>query len=158
MNPHDALRNDTRRSRGIVHHASTLSVSVLPSAPGATRARGLTLPALCRALDTMHGRLGEKVTLQDIADTACMSRFHFARLFRRSTGYSPMEYLLHMRLEQAKVLLRQHAMPIGDIAAAMGFADQSHLTRHFRRAVGMTPLQFARRCELASPSTGGPSS
>ena len=154
MTPHDALRNDTRRNHGASHHASALSISMLPSVRNSCRERGLTLPALCRALDTIHGRLGEKVTLKDIADTACMSRFHFARLFRRSTGYSPMEYLLHARLEQAKSLLRQHAMPISDIAASMGFADQSHLTRHFRRAVGMTPLQYARRCEIAPAPLG----
>lgn len=93
----------------------------------------------------MLDRLGEKITLQQIADAACMSRFHFARLFRMSTGYSPMEFLLHARLEQAKVMLRDGVMPISDVAATMGFADQSHLTRHFRRAVGMTPLQYARR-------------
>jgi AraC family transcriptional regulator len=99
----------------------------------------------------MHGRLGEKLTLQDIADTACLSRFHFSRLFRRSTGRSPIEYLLHARLEHAKTLLRQGGLPISDIAATMGFADQSHLTRHFRRAVGMTPLQYAHHHADASP-------
>ncbi|TCI10188.1 AraC family transcriptional regulator [Dyella soli] len=102
-------------------------------------------------MDAIHQRLGEKVTLQEIAEAACMSRFHFARLFRRSTGYSPMEYLLHARLEQAKALLRQRAMRISDIAVEIGFADQSHLTRHFRRAVGMTPLQYARRCLQTRP-------
>lgn len=92
---------------------------------------------------TMNERIGEKLTLQDMADTACLSRFHFARLFRRSTGFSPMEYFLHARLEHAKAMLRQGGLPISDIAVAMGFADQSHLTRHFRRCVGMTPLQYA---------------
>ncbi|QNK01427.1 helix-turn-helix domain-containing protein [Dyella telluris] len=114
--------------------------------------QGLSHPAMRRVLDAIHGRLGEKITLQEIADAACLSRFHFARLFRRSTGRSPMEYLLHARLEYAKTLLRRGAMPISDIAATIGFADQSHLTRHFRRAVGMTPRQYARGHQHAPPS------
>ena len=80
-----------------------------------------------------------------------MSRFHFARLFRRSTGRSPMEYLLHVRLERAKALLRRGGMPISDIAVAIGFADQSHFTRHFRRAIGTTPLRYARQDPDTSP-------
>ena len=115
------------------------------------RQRGLPHSVLRKVLDAIYGRLGEKITLQDIADAAFMSRFHFARLFRRSTGYSPMEYLLHARLEQAKALLRQGTTPISDIAAVIGFADQSHLTRHFRRTVGVTPLQYARRCADTAP-------
>lgn len=114
-------------------------------APRAIPARGLTHGALGQACHAIHERLGEKVTLQEIADAACMSRFHFARLFRRSTGYSPMEYLLRTRLATAKAMLRQGTMPICDIALAIGFADQSHFTRRFRRAVGLTPLQYARQ-------------
>lgn len=102
-------------------------------------------PALRRALDAIDGRLGEKITLQDIADAACMSRFHFARLFRLGTGCSPMQYLLRSRLEQAQRLLREGTLPICEVAAATGFADQSHLTRQLRRAIGMTPRQYARR-------------
>jgi AraC family transcriptional regulator len=125
----------------------------IQTGPSVARRRGLPYPALRRAIDAIHERLGEKMALQDIADAACMSRFHFARQFRHSTGCSPMEYLLRARLDQAKALLRQCAMPISDIALEIGFADQSHMTRHFRRATGMTPLQYARRCvKLLQPA------
>ena len=146
-------RNNAGSSRSNDLHTWALA-SRLASTRGADRLRGLPRPVLGKALDAIHARLGEKITLQDIADAACMSRFHFARLFRHSTGYSPMQYLLLTRLEQAKALLRQGITPISDIAAAIGFADQSHLTRHFRRAVGMTPLQYARRCADAEAIGG----
>lgn len=147
----DVERDEAGSSRFNVSYTWTFASNPQPSTQDVDQQRGLPHPALCRVLDAIHGRLGEKITLQDIADAACMSRFHFARLFRRSTGYSPMEYLLHTRLEQAKAWLRQGIMPISDIATAIGFADQSHLTRHFRRAVGTTPLQYARQCADTSP-------
>jgi AraC family transcriptional regulator len=150
----DVKRDDAESSRSNHNHLWAFPGRRLPSTHGVDPRRGLPRPVLCRVLDAIHGRLGEKITLQDIADAACMSRFHFARLFRHSTGCSPMEYLLHTRLEQAKVLLRQGITPISDIAAAIGFADQSHLTRHFRRAVGMTPLQYARQCADAGARGG----
>lgn len=117
-----------------------------PMPPQEQAAKGLAHAALDRTFRSIHARLGEKITLQQLADAACMSRFHFARLFRCSTGFSPMEYLLHARLETAKAMLREGGMPLCDIAAAIGFADQSHFTRHFRRRTGLTPLQYARRC------------
>lgn len=142
----DDQRNDVRSKHLEDSGAWSEAGDPIPAGLAAVRQRGLPRIALRRAIDAIHRRLGEKMVLQDIADAACMSRFHFARLFRRSTGYSPMKYLLHARLEQAKALLRQRAMPISDIAVETGFADQSHLTRHFRRTVGMTPLQYVRRC------------
>ena len=141
----DAQRSDVGCDRRDDTHAWT------GGAPCAGPQHGLAHHTLCRVLDVIHGRLGEKVTLQDIADAASMSRFHFARLFRRSTGRSPMEYLLHVRLERAKALLRRGGMPISDIAVAIGFADQSHFTRHFRRAIGTTPRRYARQDTDTSP-------
>ncbi|WP_266182060.1 helix-turn-helix transcriptional regulator [Dyella humicola] len=148
----DSKRNDIVGMRLDDHHARGDAGGRILPGQSVVRQRGLPRVSLCRVINAIHKRLGEKMTLQDIADAACMSRFHFARLFRRSTGYSPMEYLLQVRLEQAKALLRLRAMRISDIAVEIGFADQSHLTRHFRRAVGMTPLQYARRCMDALPS------
>ena len=89
--------------------------------------------------------LDQKVTLKEIADEACMSRFHFARVFRQIVGVSPMEYLLTLRIDRAKMLLVAGNLPLCEIATSVGFADQSHFTRRFRRRVGMTPGQFARQ-------------
>jgi transcriptional regulator GlxA family with amidase domain len=114
--------------------------------PGAARGpRGLSRRALTRACSFIAGNLGERFTLDDLARQAGVSRFHFARLFRVSTGYSPMAYLLKSRIERAKQMLLQDDRPVCEIAAALGFCDQSHLTRTFRRMTGATPREFARQ-------------
>jgi AraC-like DNA-binding protein len=106
--------------------------------------RGLTRRSLLQARAFMERNLGRGLTLGDIAKAACVSRFHFARLFRVSTGHSPMRYLLKLRIERAKVLLTRSDDPVSAIANVLGFCDQSHFTRVFRRCVGLTPGQFAR--------------
>ncbi|MET0535471.1 MAG: AraC family transcriptional regulator [Steroidobacter sp.] len=107
--------------------------------------RGLSRRALNRACSYIAENLGERFTLDDLARQAGVSRFHFARLFRVSTGDSPMAYLLKSRIERAKQLLLQNQRPVCEIAAVLGFCDQSHLTRTFRRLTGLTPREFARR-------------
>jgi AraC-like DNA-binding protein len=107
--------------------------------------RGLSRRALNRACAYIEENLGERFTLDDLARQVGVSRFHFARLFRVSTGESPMAYLLRSRVERAKQLLIADEQPVCEIAAALGFCDQSHLTRTFRRMTGLTPRDFARR-------------
>ena len=74
-----------------------------------------------------------------------MSLTHFGRLFRRRTGLSPHQYVLGRRVQRAKELLRAGRLTPAEVAGAVGFYDQSHLTRHFRRAVGVTPAEWQRR-------------
>jgi AraC-like DNA-binding protein len=106
--------------------------------------RGLSRPVLQRACDHIERHLGDEMSLSAIARVAGMSRFHFARLFRASTGHSPMAYLLRKRIERAKTLLGCGELAICEIAATLGFSDQSHFSRTFRKIEGMTPKQFAR--------------
>lgn len=73
-----------------------------------------------------------------------MSRFHFARMFRIATGYSPMEFLTRRRVERGKEILIHGEMSICDVAALLGFCDQSHFTRTFRRVTGMSPREYLR--------------
>lgn len=136
------------RSRPLAHawtdiaSLETFSRSELPrpSRPP----RGLSRRALNRARSYIAENLGERFTLDDLARQAGVSRFHFARLFRISTGDSPMAYLLKSRIERAKQMLLLEDRPVCEIAAALGFCDQSHLTRTFRRMTGLTPREFAR--------------
>lgn len=105
---------------------------------------GLSRRALARALDFMDRKIGEEVSLDEIAGAACVSRSHFARLFRISTGDSPMGYLLRLRIERAKALLAGGDQSICAIALTLGFFDQSHFSRTFRRITGVSPSEFAR--------------
>ena len=99
---------------------------------------------LARVQDYIEHNLGEAISLEDLARVAGVSRFHFARQFRARTGESPMEYLLRARVERGKALLRDSRARLVDISAELGFADQSHFARTFRRLVGVAPSAYAR--------------
>lgn len=99
---------------------------------------GPALEAARRHAD-MHAP--RRLTLAEWSRVAGLTPFHFARRFRRAYGAAPHEYLLSLRIERARDLLRTGA-GIADAALAAGFADQSHLTRHFKRAVGVTPGRY----------------
>jgi AraC family transcriptional regulator len=110
--------------------------------------RGLNPRAMSRVLAHIEGNLGESLTLGALADVACMSRFHFARMFRLTTGFSPMAYVLHQRVERARQRLGEGRRRLSDLAAELGFCDQSHFTRIFRRTTGYTPRDYARRFDV----------
>jgi AraC family transcriptional regulator len=82
--------------------------------------------------------------LNDIAQAVNLSPFHLARLFKNSVGVSPHQYLIQVRVNSARSLLSAGSgeRSLAEVASAVGFADQSHLTRHFKRVVGVTPSQF----------------
>lgn len=105
---------------------------------------GLSARALERTHAYIREHLSESFTLADLARAACISRFHFARLFRASTGNSPMEYVLNARMAAAKEMLVRGDQKIAATAAALGFFDQSHFTRTFRRVTGVSPRAFSR--------------
>ena len=125
---------------GLTRESWTSSVDAMQ-----TSRRGLSRRALRQALLYIETHLGDPVRLQDIARAAGVSRFHFARLFRVSTGDSPMGFLLRARIERAKVILRSTDRRMCEIAASLGFCDQSHFSRSFRRYAGVTPRQFAHQ-------------
>jgi AraC family transcriptional regulator len=108
-----------------------------------------------RVIDHVRANLSEPLSLEVLAEVAGLSRFHFARQFRVSTGESPMGYVLRARMERARVLLSRPEHPtIAHIASSLGFADQSHFTRTFRRFFGLTPKTFASLA--GTPASGGP--
>ena len=69
---------------------------------------------------------------------------HFEVLFKKSTGLSPHKYLLRCRVERSKELLRCEDLSLAQVAARTGFCDQGHLTRHFKRIVGVTPSGYRK--------------
>lgn len=88
--------------------------------------------------------LDSPLRLDDLASLTGRSRFHFSRLFKSSTGMTPHQYVIRRRVERARELLRAGA-EIVEVAVAVGFASQSHLTFHIRRAFGCTPGQLVNR-------------
>lgn len=100
---------------------------------------GLPKFKLHQATDYINDNLEQDLTLAEIAAVVQISPFHFARMFKQSTGVAPHQYVVQCRVERAKQLLLQGKMAIADIAVEVGFANQSHLNRHFKRLVGVTP-------------------
>jgi AraC family transcriptional regulator len=115
-------------------------------APGrAVRRRDGTLPRgrLRAVLEYIEEHLDAAPTLTEIAAAAGLSAHHFARQFKAATGLPPHQYVITRRVERAKRLLREGTDPsLAEVAAAAGFYDQSQLSRHFKRLVGVTPSQF----------------
>ena len=70
---------------------------------------------------------------------------YFSRLFKETTGFTPHQYVINCRIERAKYLLKQGNLSIAEIAKEVGFVDQSHLHRYFKRKVGITPKQFSQQ-------------
>ena len=92
--------------------------------------------------DYIHEHLREGIALDDLAATVALSRYHFARRFRQSVGTTPHEFVVQQRIEQAKTLLQRTDRSLTDIACGCGFADQSHMTREFKKRVGVTPGRY----------------
>ena len=100
--------------------------------------------AVTQAVDFIHDNYPSDLSLSDIAAAAHLSPFHLSRIFKKATGVTPHQYLLQVRVNSARSLLTAGAgdRSLAEVAAAVGFADQSHLTRHFKRMLGMTPKQL----------------
>jgi AraC family transcriptional regulator len=108
--------------------------------PSATR--GLSSERLSRVLDFIEANLDEDLPLAALAEVACLSPYHFSRCFKQAVGMGPQRYTQQRRIERAKSLMRRGGQPLAAIAAAVGFADQSHFTAIFRRETGTTPARF----------------
>ncbi len=98
-----------------------------------------------RVIEYIHDNLGQQLTLTELAFIANMSSYHFSRTFKQATGMAPHQYVLHTRIERAKGLLLQGKLSVAEVATRVGFFDQSHFTRYFKRIVGVTPQTLLRQ-------------
>ena len=101
--------------------------------------------AVSRALSFIRQNQTSDISLADIAAAAHLSPFHLTRLFKRALGVAPYQYLIQMRVNSARALIAAGGggYSLAQIATSVGFADQSHLTRHFKKVLGVTPKQMA---------------
>lgn len=99
---------------------------------------------ILRAIHLMESRLGTSPTMEAIAGQVGLSLFHFHRLFQRSVGETPADYLRRIRLDAAALRLRWTRESVGSIASAVGYASQAAFTRAFQERYGMSPLRFRK--------------
>jgi AraC family transcriptional regulator len=109
----------------------------------ARRADGALPRGKLRAVvEYVEEHLGAGLTLEQMAAAAHLSVYHFARQFKAATGLPPHQYVVLRRVERAKRLLQGGDLSLAEVAACAGFSDQSQLSHHFKRLVGVTPRQF----------------
>jgi len=106
---------------------------------------GLPREKLVRAVEYIQDQLDTELTVSGIAKAVYMSPYHFTRLFKESTGQSPYQYVVDARVRKAKELLTTGKFTISEAARQVGFVDQSHLTRHFKRVFGLPPKRLLNR-------------
>jgi len=110
---------------------------------------GMLPRAKLRAVvEYVEDQLNAGPTLAQMAAIARLSVYHFARQFRAATGLPPHQYVIAQRVERAKRLL-QGDLSLAEIAAGVGFSDQSVFCHHFKRLVGVTPRQFRMPARIA---------
>ena len=96
-----------------------------------------------RVIDYIDAYLDRDLSLKELSSLVQMSPHYFSQLFKASTGTTPHQYVIHCRVERAKKLIGQNKLSLAEIATQVGFADQSHLHRHFKKLVGVTPRAFS---------------
>lgn len=105
-----------------------------------------------RRLDRFIERhLSSRLSVGDLAREACLSEAHFRHCFRQQTGLSPWQYVRRKRLESARRLLAESRLPLSEVAALTGFANQSALSNACRKAFGQSPSKLRRFVHLDSP-------
>jgi AraC family transcriptional regulator len=106
---------------------------------------GLPKHKLQPVIDYIYANLDRNLGLSDLAELVQMSPYHFSRLFKQSTGHSPYQFVIKCRVQRAKELLLNSDLSIAQITYTVGFANQSHLTNHFKRMLGVTPKMVRQK-------------
>jgi len=127
--------------------AARLVASHSATARATTEPRG-AMPRLKDVLGYIEEHLASGLSLGEIADVTGLSVSHTKVLFRRATGLPVHQYVIRRRVERAAHLIREGAIPMSQVALDCGFTHQSHLARHMRRLMGVTPGEFIRSCPL----------
>jgi AraC family transcriptional regulator len=150
---HDLCQKTGRPPASFIEGAGTaLASRTLELHFHASRRQALAQPrlpdaVLRRVMEYIDAHLHETIAVRDLARHAAMSVHHFTRLLKKSTGTSPLQFLLKCRVEKALELLRTGKFRVGEAACEVGFCDQSHLDRHCRKFFGCPP-----KTAMAAPS------
>ncbi|WP_425531844.1 helix-turn-helix transcriptional regulator [Paenibacillus cellulosilyticus] len=100
---------------------------------------------ISKAVDYLKLHFREKIRLQELADRFHLSAAYFGQQFKRETGYSFHDYILHLRIEEARKLLRRTDMLVSDIAAALGYQDSDYFSDKFKAVTGELPSSYKNK-------------
>ena len=99
---------------------------------------------LARVLEFVDAHLEHDINLADMAKIAGLSTFHFSRVFKLATGETPYHFVGSRRLSKARSMLSSQAIPLAELALSCGFANQSHFTAAFTKAMGISPGRYRK--------------
>lgn len=133
----DALVRELNEDALVVLLGEVVSLSGVRVPASATAGKSL----IGRAQEMLAEQLHQSLPLDHLGEELGLSKFHLLRTFQKETGLSPRQWAMQLRTRRAKGLLR-NGMAAGEVAHQLGFADQSHLNRHFRAAYGITPGRY----------------
>jgi AraC family transcriptional regulator len=146
------LRQESAAGRMLVENAGMMLAARLAQAHGdgwslhaAPSAHRLDDTRLRRVLDYIASHTERPVTVAELASVACISTYHFCRMFRAATGVTPQRYVSRLHLQRAKDMLAVGELCLAQIAMATHFSSQSSFTRAFRRETGMSPGDYRLR-------------
>lgn len=103
---------------------------------------GLPIRQLRKVEDYVGEKLAEEISVESLANLVELSPFHFSRVFKQTTGMSPLKFVTRERITRAQELIRETSRSVIDIGLEVGFSNPSHFAQVFRRVVGVTPTEF----------------
>lgn len=122
----------------------------------AQKIAGDTTAAIEMTQDYMVQHYQDPLTLESLAQMAGLSVSHYSRLFRKIIGYSPIDYLTHLRMDRAKELLALSDYRLKSIANSVGYSDEFYFSRMFKKVVGVSPREYAKRHKSIDPGAFTP--
>lgn len=139
-----ALRNAGLNERVVVHAACSLKamlteLACLIAASGTSRGTRIDLEQIQQL---MLRRLDRELDLDDLAQAANLSKFHFIRKFKQLTGHAPIQHFIHLKMQRACQLLDASHEPVKAIAGRVGYNDPHYFSRLFKRVIGVSPQQY----------------
>lgn len=114
--------------------------------PGACR--GLKKPLMATAMEYIEQNIHHPISLDSLSARCSMSKFHFARLFKKSTGYAPLQYIVDVRILRAKKILKESDIAIEKIAASVGYNNASYFSRFFKKHTGYSPKAYRAKFRI----------
>ena len=111
-----------------------------------------TFERLCRSRDFLASGFHQRVKLEDAAGAACLSPFHYHRLFARAFGETPHDFVTRLRIDRAKQLLAQDHCPVTEVCLSVGYESLGSFSTRFRSLVGCSPSEYRRAMRRIFPA------
>jgi AraC family transcriptional regulator len=146
----NALKSSLEDGSGCKFYAESMALSLAAHILNSSQKNSSKIPVtgglnqkqIQAVTEYVSHNLQSNLSLSELAACIALSPYHFARLFKQTTGITPHQFIIHQRVELAKELLRQNKLSVTEVAIFCGFAHQGHLSRHFKRLLGVTPANF----------------